>query len=993
MVKPDDGHQGVYVIIFAIILSAKMNLIRKFGLILLLAIISIPAVSQKGIIRGTVIEDETGEPLFGVTAIVKGTTTGATTDFDGKFEIRVEPGSYDLAISFVSFQTVTISAVQVNADDVTVIGQIRMKEDVQQLEEIVITAEALKNTEEALITVKKKSPNLLDGISAAGFRKIGDSDAASAAKRITGVSVQGGKYVFVRGLGDRYTKSILNGVDVPGLDPDRNTLQMDIFPTNVIDNIVVVKSFTADLPADFTGGVVNIETKDFPEEKTLRLSMSGSFNPDMHFNSNYLDYEGSSTDWLGFDNGARDIPFDVNSIPVDRRGRPRIPLVLDQNGSQGQVVFNNLRAFDPTLAAMRQNSGMDYSLGVSLGNQFSKGKNTFGYSFGLTYKNTTEFYEEAEYGRYGMNADPSVTELETREFQLGAQGVNNVLVGGLAGFALKRDRSKFKMSVLHLQNGESKAGIFDFTGSDQGADFIRFQHNLEYSERTLSNVLFMGEHFNGDGSWNIFWKVSPTLSKINDPDIRFTPYEVRGPGDFSITSEAGFPERIWRSLEEVNLAGIVGATKEYDFNGEQGKFKFGGGHTFKERDYLIQNFQIIVDPTIDLTGDPDEIFAEENLWPAGGNRIRGNYYNPDFLPNNPNEFNATINNSAAYISNEFNPFARLKMIVGLRMEMYVQNYSGTNRLGDIVLNDSTVIDDLNFFPTANLIYALSETQNLRFSYSKTIARPSFKEASYAAIIDPLTGRTFIGSFAPDINVATGETIWDGNIQSTTIDNFDLRWEIFQARGQMISVSAFYKGFQNPIEIVQYVQAPNSFQPRNVGNGRVLGTEIEVRQSLGNLLPALENILFTGNVTITQSRIDMSATELQSRIDNARTDQLIESTRDMAGQAPYIINSGFAYQGLENGLEAGLYYNVQGETLTFVGIADRPDVYSVPFHSVNFTANKRFGEDQKIQLGLKISNLLGDQRQLVFKSFGAEERFFTNLNPGTSFKLSFRYSLF
>ena len=247
--------------------------------------------AQTGTIRGTVIDDATGEGLFGVTAVVKGTTLGTVSDFEGNFELKLEPGTYDLKISFISYETMTISGVNVVTDEVVVFGTLRLKESAQELEEVIVTAEVIRQSESALLTVKRKSANVLDGISAQSFRKIGDANAAAAIKRVSGVSIQEGKYVYVRGLGDRYTKSNLNGLDIPGLDPDRNTLQMDIFPTNLIDNIIVVKSFTADLPADFTGGVVNIETKDFPEERTLNVSGSLGYNPSMHFNRGLPDVQ------------------------------------------------------------------------------------------------------------------------------------------------------------------------------------------------------------------------------------------------------------------------------------------------------------------------------------------------------------------------------------------------------------------------------------------------------------------------------------------------------------------------------------------------------------------------------------------------------------------------------------------------------------------------------------------------------------------------------
>jgi len=223
--------------------------------------------SQKGTIRGTIFDDTLGEALMGVTVIAEGTITGTITDLDGKFNLTLPAGSYNLKFSFVSFETLTVKDVKVTDGGVTVLDDLKLKTATLGLGEVTITASAVRNTENSIMTIKMKSPNVLDGISAAGFRKMGDSDAASSMKRVTGVSVEGGKYIYVRGLGDRYTKTIINGVDMPGLDPDRNSIQMDIFPTSIIDNIIVHKSFSADLPADFTGGVVDIGIKDFPEER------------------------------------------------------------------------------------------------------------------------------------------------------------------------------------------------------------------------------------------------------------------------------------------------------------------------------------------------------------------------------------------------------------------------------------------------------------------------------------------------------------------------------------------------------------------------------------------------------------------------------------------------------------------------------------------------------------------------------------------------------
>ena len=945
-------------------------------LVVLSQIIAGFAFAQKGIIRGTIFEEGTGEPLFGVSVLVKETSTGAITDFDGKFEIQVEPGSYTLQISYISYATVELTAVEVKAGETNVLNDILMAEEASELETVTIAASAIRTTESSLMSVKRNAANLMDGISASTFRQIGDGDAASAVKRVTGVSIEGGKYIYVRGLGDRYTKTVLNGVDIPGLDPDRNSIQMDIFPTNVIDNIIVSKSFTAELPADFTGGVVDIETKDFPEEKSMKLSLSGGLNPSMHFNSNYLKYDGGNTDWLGFDDGTRAIPTD---------GRTDIPqygdAVGNPNGPKGQEYQQILGGFNKTLGGYRSNSLMDMGLSFSLGNQIARSRATWGYNFAFTYKNETEFYQDAEFNLYAKPRESSATELEALERQKGDYGVNNVLLGGLGGIALKTEKSKFKLNFMHLQNGESKAGEFDFVNTNLGANFEAKQYNLEYSQRALTSILLGGTHYINGRDWEVNWKIAPTRSTIEDPDIRFTRFRVP---ENTISTEVGLPARIWRNLEEYSVVGKLDIARAASLFQRDAKVKFGTNYVFKYRDFDIQSFQFATGNT-EFTGDPNEILLDENLFSA--NNRNGVRYNADFIPINPNKYESFATNIAGYGSLETNPSANLKAIVGLRVEQFNQFYTGTNQTGTINYDLVTMLDDLDFFPTVNLIYNLKEKQNLRFSASRTIARPSFKELSYAEILDPITGRTFIGGLYPETTNGGSEVLWDGNLVSTRINNFDVRWEAFQERGQMLSVSAFYKTFDKPIEMVQFLSDPGAFQPRNVGNGTVAGLEFEFRRSLKFIAPKLENFNWNTNVTVTNSQIKMSESEFRSRTLTAREGQEIKDTRDMAGQAPYIINTGLSYQSFVNGLEAGIFYNVQGPTLNLVGFGNRTDTYTVPFQSLNLNINKSFGADERIQAGFGIQNMLNDRRELVFQSYEAQDQIFTSLAPGV--KMTFR----
>lgn len=968
--------------------------------------------AQKGKIRGTVYEDATGETLIGVTVYLKGTSTGAVTDFDGQFVINADPGTYDVLISFVSYETITISGVVVEEGEVSLLENIRLREAVSELEEVIVTAEVIRDSESALLTVKKKSANLLDGISSAKFKKIGDSDAASAVKRVTGVSIEGDKYVYVRGLGDRYTKTTLNNVDVPGLDPDRNSIQIDIFPTNLIQNMIVSKTALAEMPADFTGGAVNIETKDFPDERILDVSFGLTFNPSMHFNSDYISYEGSSTDWLGYDTDLRQLPAGArDELPAPGTG-------------QDQEVFDFSNSFAQQMQNTTQTSFMNYNLGVSIGDQINfSNDNSLGYFVSLTYRTEQTFYSDAVFGEYQVpnQTDPD-NELIAASIRDGIISSDSRFIGGLAGLAFKNDNSKLKFNVLRLQNGESKSGAFFITEDpDDGrdavgkSDFIApNSQNLEYFQRAITNFLLNGEHYIGDKKWVIDWRLSPTFSNILEPDIRVAALTDEFGFSFN-AGAAGLPTRIWRELEEVNAVGRIDITNNTELFGRDAKFKFGGSYTYKERDYEILEYNLQFfgrQPAFD-SPDLDGLLDEENLFPNPGNA----YYQSGVTIPNPNEYNSSVMNTAGYVSAEFSPVSRFKAILGLRAENFVQTHTGRDREAATaiatlvrqgstieeaieqvknnpeagrVLDNDKVLESLDLFPSLNTTFEVSDDQNLRFSYSSTIARPSFKELSFAQIIDPVSGRTFNGGLFP---FDTDDDQWDGNLRETRINNFDLRWEIFMDKGQTYSISAFYKTFEDPIELVRIpaAQTTNELQVRNVGDSYLYGAEFEFRTALGILSSALNKFYFNGNVTVTESVLQMTDVEFNGRKAFEREGQTVEDTRNMAGQAPYVINGGFTFEDPSKGFDAGLYYNVQGRTLAVVGTRLFPDVFTEPFHSLNFSANKLFGEKQNLRVSLNVDNILNDRREEFFVGFEAQDQIFTGFSPGTEIGVSVGYS--
>ena len=953
-------------------------------LVVFFTLITLLAYSQTGIIRGAVFDNATGESIIGGNIAIKGSSIGSVTDLDGSFSFQIEPGTYTLEVSYIGFQTLTIEGVEVKADQVTNLEAIRIGESVDDLTEVIVTAKAIRTSEVALLTIKKKSAVMMDGISSAKFKLTGDATAVEAAKRVTGVSIEGGKYVYVRGLGDRYSKTTLNGVDIPGLDPDKNTLQMDIFPTNLIDNITVSKNFTADMPADFTGGLLNVETKGFPEEKIMNVSISTSFNPDMHFNPDYITYSGGKTDFLGFDDGTRKLPT------LARYSNIPSPI----SGASDERVSEFVNSFNPELGVTRQTSALDFSAGISMGNQIDlktnkAGKNPkLGYIFSLSYKSSTNFYDDVTYGEYQRYSESELLDLRYANVQTGVLGERNILIGAMGGIAYKTDLSKLRLTAMHLQNGESRAGQFDIDDNGDAigrSGFIAKSDNLEYNQRSLTNLLLNGTHVLGTG-WEIDWRLSPTISTLEDPDIRKTAFTYDPNQTLFSAGAGGNPSRIWRSLNELNAVGKFDITKKYSFKGNDAKLKFGASHTYKERDYEILAYDLQFYANQSWPNpDPSTVLNPENIFP---NTPNGIYYNSANSNPNPNAYESSASNTGVYVSNEFSLIPNLKTILGIRAENYVQYHTGRDQTyasGDVQngrnLVNEKVLESLDLFPTANFIYTVTSEQNVRASYSRTIARPSFKELSFAQIIDPITNRIFNGSLFPYSD-------WDGNLTETRIDNIDLRWETFLPGGQIFSVSGFYKRFDNPIEMVRIPeqQTTTEFQPRNVGDGALVGVELEFRKDLDFISPNLKNFNLSSNVTIVESRIDMTNSEFVARKSFERAGETIENTRTMAGQAPYVINAGLSYGDSETGLDAGIFYNVKGPTLLIVGSGLYPDVYQRQFHSMNFSIAKRIGAEKNTTIDFKISNILNDRVESYYDSFQADEQLFNSLNPGRAFSL-------
>jgi len=928
--------------------------------------------AQTGDLRGTLTDDDTGEPIMFGTVFVKETSTGSDTDLDGNFDLKLAPGIYTVEFSYVGYATLTVEQVEIVADQVTQLPAL-LKVEGQELDEIVVTAKAIQNTEVALLAIQKKATGLLDGISSQAIKRSGDGDVGGAIKRVTGVSVVGGKHVYVRGLGDRYTRTILNGINIPGLDPDKNSVQLDIFPTNLVDNIIVHKSFSPNLPGDFTGGLVDIITKDFPDSKTFTASIAGAYNPSMHLNGNFIKYKGGNTDFLGFDDGGRKLPISTNL---------NIPNITDRN----PLLTTVTEQFNPTMATFREQNGINTNFSASYGNQKNFEKFDFGYTVSANYRNETEYFEDAEFNTFYKDAELDETKLLPNRLVIGDVGNQNVQWSTLLGTAIKTQRHKISLSALHSQNAVSKAAFLEQSTLEFGQAEVE-KHNLEYSERSVTNFLLAGKHNLGAGNLDLSWKLSPTFSKMDEPDIRLTAYETTN-GIFELNrSTGGGVTRTWRTMDEQSYNGRVDLT--YKFAGikeQDSKLMFGSNVVYKDRDFEIFDYVFPVRRrgTISFTGDPDELFTEELIWtPENDSGVFAEF---NFEPAKSYSAQQTI--IAGYAMNELPITEKFKVIYGVRVEKTDNFYTGRRQnvvnIQTDFFDNRKVLDDFDVLPSINTVYTLSEdkdagkTMNLRGSASRTVARPSFKEKSIAQIEDRISGRTFIGNI---------------DLESTDITNADLRWEYFLPRGQIVSVSAFYKGFQNPIELTAFdATSPNNFIPRNVGDATVTGIEFEVRKNLDFIHPVLNKLSISVNTTLVHSEVEMTQEELDGRSIALRTGETLDGTRNMVGQSPYLINAGLTYLDRDLGWEGNVSFNTQGERLSIVGTGSVPDVYEKPFDSLNFKISKLLGDTEQWKVSVGAQNLLGSQRKRVYRAFENSDEIFDLFDPGAIVNMGIAYRL-
>lgn len=931
---------------------------------------------DSGTITGQLVDAQTGDPLIGANVLIEDTFLGASTDLDGLFVVTGVPaGTYTIVVDYVGYAQTRIEAVEVKAGESARLS-LAMAPEAIQGDVVVVEARLLENTDASLLKKRQKAAAVSDAISAEEISRSGSSDAADAMSRVTGASVVGGKYVYVRGLGDRYSNTQLNGAELPSADPDKKAVQMDLFPSNLLDNIVTQKTFTPDQPGNFSGGIVNIGTKSFPDGFTLKFSTTSSYNTRSTFSDNILTYPGGDLDWLGMDDGTRGIPDLLANpdITIPNVGEAR------NNAELAQQLDAYSKAFNPVMAPTTRSGPVNQSYAFSVGNNISLFGRPLGYIGSISYSRKFDSYDDGQVGGWQLTGRVSETDSLKDNYRFSdRQGSEKVSWGGLATLAYKpHPGHEISLNYMHSQSGESKSrylkGILlrDLSPSDTFETRV-----LGYTERNIRSFQLKGEHHLEDFlNMNIDWMGSLASSTQEEPDLRFFTDDYRrlrrnGLDTLLYTIRSSIypePTRYFRDLSEDSRNFHLKAAIPFrQWSGESSKLTFGGAYNTKDRTHRERRFTYLNLNTKAYAGDPAAYFAPENtgiIDTTNGRYTFGNHI-ADASEARDN-YDGEEKVAAGFAMVELPLFRRLKLVTGARFE--------ATRM-DIVSGDSTLapgkLRNDDWLPSANLVYQLGANMNLRAAYGKTLARPLFREkAPGYASFDFVGGFTFIGN---------------GDLKRTLIDNYDLRWEWFSRPGEILALSGFHKRFQNPIERV-LLHDNGEIQYQNVTEGTVSGLELEARKRLDVIHSLLGNFQIGGNLSVVRSEVNISEDELQ-RIRYYHPEA--KNTRELQGQSPYIVNLELAYDNYKTGTSAGIFYNVFGERLSEVSLGGTPNVFEQPRPELNLTLSQRVLPGLNAKFAAK--NLL-DSSVRKTHEFKGTEYVFRSYQTGRVYSLGLSYSV-
>lgn len=972
-------------------------MLHRIFYLLVLCLTSMAVTAQKGAISGTVY-DEDGFPMLGANVVIQGTTVGAQTDFiEGQYQFQADPGTYTLVATYVGYGEQLIEGVTVAANETTILDITFAEDTGVQLDlDVTVTAQALERGEVAVMKLRQNSDKVQDVISSQEIQRLGAGTAAAALTKVTGTTVVDGKYVYVRGLGDRYSATTLNGLQLPSIDPYRNSAQLDLIPTSVLDNIVASKTFTPDLPGDFTGGSVNIKIKALPERFTWGVSVSGAYNTLSNFRNDFLTYQAGKKIGLGYNDGTLDGPSILQdprlgslgalSSNADRRARSDRELA--------SAVEDVANGFGNAFNLTNRSTGPDYGISANIGNQFNIGTMPVGFFATATYSRDFSQYQNGIRGNY-VNPGGSFNNLQEIYDLRDDRSVESGKLGGMLGLTFRPSPSN-SISVygIYSHQGFLEGRILQGSNESKGAagtpdNFYRSQAST-FLERELRDYVIQGEHtLTGLNNVKIEWTANYVDSEQNEPDLRFAEYIQQGDRFIIDPSQFSRPSRFFRDLSDDTYQGALDITVPILQSKSRGNaIKFGGQYRTKTRDFNEKIYAYENDRGLSFSeagGDFDVYFGSGNLGVleevSDRNTIGVFVFDNSNLANS---YTGSYDVSSAYAMMTYEISPRLKAIFGLRAEkttilvesdVVSNEYSMALENGREVdlrrIDDNTAnIDTTSFMPALNLVYKVGENANIRSSFTQTVARPNMREVA------PFGAFGFLG-----------EPIVFGNpnLRLTSIDNYDLRYEIFPNAGEVLALSAFYKHFRDPIVTTFRISGDQQFTWTNSESADLYGLEVEMRKSLGFLTDKLQNFTVNTNLALIRSnqRIDDSEVRLGQSVDPN-----FSAERAFNGQSPFVANANLSYLAPESGWEFIAAYNFFGDRLQSIGAVGSPDIFERGRSQLDVSISKQISN---FKLSLRARNLLNPAFE-SYSEYNGQTYIFQRYERGQEISFGISYGI-
>jgi outer membrane receptor protein involved in Fe transport len=860
--------------------------------------------SGTGSLSGKILDESTGEPLVGTNVVLLGTRTGTMSDLDGFFQIKnVIPGPYRVQLSYMGYRTLTIDAVKVEPGKNTAIHT-ALSPSVLELKEIVITAEALKTSELSVLNLQRNSDRILDGVSAELIGKNNSSDGTDVLKRISGIALSEGRYAYIRGIGDRYNNTLLNGSLLPSTDPEKKSFSYDLFPASLIENLLTSKTATPDKPADFTGGLVEIQTIEFPEKRLFTFSSSTTYNSRTRFHE-FAASEGGRWDWVGFDDGTRTMP---GLIGPEKVGKGYY--TPQQLREIGQAFRNN---WDSN--KIRTPFNGDFRIG--LGNSHAVGSGVFGYIASMNYAHRDEIQslEKANYTFEGP-----------RYHYQGTNFGNSVSWSAMLNMSLKLGRNH-KLSLKNLYNRNMENETTTFEGPYYYFPDYRRISSTRFVSRALASSQFMGRHH--FGIWNglgIDWNLNAGASRRDEPDARRYVYnrDLSAPDEaFRFLLDPSISTRFFGELDDRHGGMNANFSLQPFRDPALPVFKTGFGYDRKEREFDARTFGFwnlpggnFIAEDQAMLAEVSDIFSPEN-------------FNEKFIEvleitKPADSYSADQDVHSAFGSLSFHWWSRIKLLAGARFERSRQMLDSKDVTNQPVRVRATYND---WLPSLNLSYELPRGMQVRAALSRTLARPEFRELAPFSYFDFLANELVQGN---------------PHLRRSLITNYDLRFEWYLNRGQMLAFSGFRKEFDDPIE--QILIAASGFEPirsyENADRATNYGMEVEWRKRLDFLHSLLDAVSFSGNISLIHSEINLRSGGFQAQ------------RRPLQGQADYISNLGLYYDSFNSRISASLIYNKVGKRISRVGFANLGDIIEMPRDQVDFSVSYALSKSLTVKAAVK-----------------------------------------